>query len=56
MLESMGATEDAAWRSLIAGQKPADIAGRATYPVLGQEVIRSGWMVTIVLSSDHWAT
>jgi len=53
MLESMGGTEDAAWRSLIAGKKPADIAGRATHPALAQEVIRSGWMVTIVLSSAH---
>ncbi len=30
MLVSMGATEDAARRSLIAGQKPANVAGRAT--------------------------
>ncbi len=30
MLESMGVTEDAAWQRLIAGQKPVNIAGRAT--------------------------
>jgi hypothetical protein len=31
MLVSMGATEDDAWRRLIAGQKPVNVTGRATY-------------------------
>jgi hypothetical protein len=30
MLDSMGATEDAPWRSLLARQEPEDVAGRAT--------------------------
>ena len=29
MLEGMGATEDDAWRRLIAGQKPVNVAGRS---------------------------
>ena len=30
MLGSMGATEDDAWRRLVAGQKPVNVAGRST--------------------------
>jgi len=31
MLVSMGATEDDVWRRLLAGQRPADVAGQATH-------------------------